>query len=63
MEVGHDIESLRRRSGSAWTRLFDERYMRTSYPYGIGVWGKKEFVYPGVEDQNVVSIYEGGTNL
>lgn len=44
-------------------RLFDERYMRTSYPYGSGVWGKKEFVYPSVEDQNVVSIYEGGTNL
>jgi threonine synthase len=44
-------------------RLFDERYMRTSYPYGSGVWGKKEFVYPGVEDRNVVSIYEGGTNL
>ena len=63
LEVGHDIESLRRRSGSAWMRLFDERYMRTSYPYGSGVWGKKEFVYPGVEDRNVVSIYEGGTNL
>ena len=63
MEVGHDIESLRRRSGAAWMRLFDERYMRTSYPYGSGVWGKKEFVYPGVEDRNVVSIYEGGTNL
>lgn len=63
LEVGHDIESLRRRSGSAWMRLFDERYMRTSYPYGSGVWGKKEFVYPGVEDQNVVSVYEGGTNL
>jgi threonine synthase len=27
------------------------------------VWGKKELVYPNVDDENVVSIYEGGTNL
>ena len=27
------------------------------------MWGKKELVYPNVEDENVVSIYEGGTNL
>ena len=44
-------------------RLFDERYMRTEYPYGSGVWGKKELVFPSVQDENVVSIYEGGSNL
>jgi threonine synthase len=43
--------------------LFDRRYMRTSWPYGSGVWGKKEMVYPQLNDDNVVSIYEGGTNL
>ena len=63
LEVKHDIESLRKRSGREWIRLFDKRYMRTSYPYGSGVWGKKELVYPNVDDENVVSIYEGGTNL
>ena len=63
LEIKHDIEILRKRSGSAWIQLFDKRYMRTSYPYGSGVWGKKELVYPNVEDENVVSIYEGGTNL
>jgi threonine synthase len=44
-------------------RLFDERYLRTQWPYGSGVWGKKEWVQPHVRDENVVSMLEGGTNL
>ena len=44
-------------------RLFDDRYKRTAWPYGSGVWGKKEWVCPEVRDDNVVSIDEGGTNL
>ena len=63
LEVQHDIDGLRQRSAPAWMSLFDGRYMRTDYPYGSGVWGKKEFVYPRIDDLNVVSIYEGGTNL
>ena len=63
LEVAHDVDSLKRRSPAAWMRLFDERYMRTQFPYGSGVWGKKELVFPGIDDANVVSLYEGGTNL
>ena len=37
--------------------------MRTNFPYGSGVWGKKELVCPNVDDENVVSMFEGGTNL
>ena len=37
--------------------------MRTTYPYGSAVWGKKEVVCPAVENRNVVSTYEGGSNL
>ena len=44
-------------------RLFDERYKRTAWPYGSGVWGKKEWVCPEIRDENVVSMDEGGTNL
>jgi threonine synthase len=44
-------------------KLFDERYKRTNWPYGSGVWGKKEWVQPHVDDSNVVSLDEGGTNL
>lgn len=63
LEVRHDMEALAERSGSEWKELFDSRYLRTSWPYGSGVWGKKEWVCPEVEDRNVVSAYEGGTNL
>ena len=63
LEVAHDFARLKTRSPAAWMRLFDERYMRTKFPYGSGVWGKKELVYPDIHDEDVVSLYEGGTNL
>src|SRR5438093_10099942 len=63
LEVAHDLERLRERSPFAWMKLFDERYKRTTWPYGSGVWGKKEWVAPQVDDDNVVSLDEGGTNL
>src|SRR5215470_14800729 len=63
LEVAHDLDALRGRSAAAWMRLFDDRYLRTTWPYGSGVWGKKEWVAPHVRDENVVSMYEGGTNL
>ena len=63
LDVQHDLAALRSRSAQEWKLLFDDRYRRTTYPYGSGVWGKKEMVCPAVEDHNVVSMYEGGTNL
>lgn len=59
----HDMDALKRRSGPAWTKLFDERYRLNQWPYGSGVWGKREWVMPSVSDEEVVSMYEGGTNL
>ncbi len=44
-------------------QLFDERYRRNEFPYGSGVWGKKEWVVPFLANENIVSTYEGGTNL
>ena len=63
LEVKHDINALKKTTADDWMHLFDDRYMRTRYPYGSGVWGKKEWVYPNISDENIVSIYEGGTNL
>jgi threonine synthase len=63
LEVRHDHSALRARSPAAWMRLFDERYLRTQWPYGSGVWGKKEWVQPHIADENIVSLFEGGTNL
>ena len=63
LEVAHDLDRLRDRSAAEWAALFDGRYKRTTWPYGSGVWGKKEWVAPHVDDTNVVSLDEGGTNL
>ena len=63
LEVVHDLDALRERTAAEWKRLFDGRYKRTTWPYGSSVWGKKEWVAPHIRDENVVSMFEGGTNL
>lgn len=63
LDVHHDTAALRSRSADEWKHLFDDRYRRTAYPYGSSVWGKKEMVCPAVENHNIVSTYEGGSNL
>mgnify|MGYP001263677955 CR=1 FL=1 len=63
LEVVHDPEPLRMTSPEEWKDIFDSRFMRTFWPYGSGVWGKKEFVCPDVQDENIVSTCEGGSNL
>jgi threonine synthase len=63
LEVVHDHEALRTRSPTAWCRLFDERYGRTQWPYGSGVWSKLEWVLPEIDKANVVSLFEGNSNL
>jgi threonine synthase len=61
--VEHDLAALRRLPAEAWKKLFAERSHTTEWPYGSGVWGKRELVCPVVEDDHVVSMYEGHTNL
>jgi threonine synthase len=63
LEVVHDLDPLRMTSAEEWKDIFDSRWMRTLWPYGSGVWGKKEFVCPDVVDENIVSTCEGGSNL
>ncbi|MGH7885016.1 MAG: threonine synthase, partial [Thermodesulfobacteriota bacterium] len=63
LEVVHDIEVLSKKSGTEWKQIFDGRYRRQNWPYGSAVWGKKEWVCPSVDDENIVSMYEGATNL
>jgi threonine synthase len=63
LEVRHDMHALARRDAKAWMKLFEDRYKSTQWPYGSGIWGKKEWVLPQIHDENIVSLYEGGTNL
>ncbi len=63
LEVQHDMPALARTDAATWKATFENRYKSTQWPYGSGVWGKKEWILPQISDENIVSLYEGGTNL
>jgi threonine synthase len=63
LEVEHDRAALARRPASEWKALFDGRFRLGPWPFGSGVWGKKEWVYPQLAVENVVSMFEGGNPL
>lgn len=64
LEVQHDMKALAQKSGADWKALFEKRYKGNEWPFGSGVWGKQEWILPQIDtEKNVVSLYEGGTNL
>ncbi|MBT3515692.1 MAG: threonine synthase [Nitrospina sp.] len=63
LEVQHDMELLKQLGPVEWKALFKDRVGRHEWPYASSVWGKKEWVCPNLENKNVVSTLEGGTNL
>ena len=63
LQVVHDMDELAKTPAGEWKKLFEDRAHRTDWPFGSGVWGKKEWVLPELDPENVVSMYEGHTNL
>ena len=63
LEVAHNVEALKNRSAAAWMRIMEDRAGTTQWPYGSGVWRYKEWVLPNIDDDNIVSMFEGNTNL
>jgi threonine synthase len=63
LRVVHDMGELKKTSAAEWKKIFEDRAHKNSWPYGSGVWGKKEWVLPEIDNENIVSMYEGHTNL
>ena len=63
LTVQHDLERLRQTPPTEWKKRFRQREHTTVWPYGSGVWGKREMICPVMDDDNIVSMYEGHTNL
>ncbi|KAF8084290.1 hypothetical protein N665_0726s0014 [Sinapis alba] len=63
LDVQHDFAALKRYDGAFWRNLFDSRVGKTTWPYGSGVWSKKEWVLPEIDDDDIVSAFEGNSNL
>lgn len=62
LDVVHDVGALRERPAAEWQALFAARARTNEWPYGSGVWGKKEWVCPQLETESIVSMYEGHSN-
>jgi threonine synthase len=63
MQIVHDLDALATRPPDEWKALFESRYRRGPWPYGSGVWGKKEWIAPSIRDEHIVSTGEGATAL
>lgn len=63
LEVVHDLAALRQKSASEWKKIFEERYRSVRFPDNSGIWSKREWVLPEIEEQNIVSLQEGYTPL
>ena len=63
LQVVHDMGELAKTPASEWKEIFERRGRKNEWPYGSGVWGKKEWVLPDIDNDNVVSMYEGHSNL
>ncbi len=64
LDVDHDLSALSAaRSPASWRELFDARMGARGYPDRSGVWGKREWVLPEMEDAHILTLGEGGTQL
>ncbi len=63
LEVHHEREPLKKKNAYQWQALFDSRASTSVWPHGSGVWGMREWVIPSLANENVVSMFEGNTNL
>lgn len=63
LDVYHDMDALKQYDAAYWKNLFDKRVGTTGWPYGSGVWSKKEWVLPELGADDIVSMFEGNSNL
>jgi threonine synthase len=63
LDVAHDMERLAETSGADWRARFERRVSAGRWPFGSGVWGKKEWVLPAASDAAIVSMAEGNSPL
>nr|KJB70200.1 hypothetical protein B456_011G062900 [Gossypium raimondii] len=62
LDVQHDMSALKHFDGAYWRNLFDSRVGKTTWPFGSGVWSKKEWVLPEIDDDDIISAFEGDTS-
>ncbi|XP_058757079.1 threonine synthase 2, chloroplastic-like [Vicia villosa] len=59
----HDLDALKKFDGAYRHNLFDSRVGETIWPYGSGVWRKIDWVLHEIDDDDIISAFEGKFNL
>ncbi|AKQ66609.1 Threonine synthase [Myxococcus hansupus] len=63
LEVAHDVAALRTVPAAEWKRRFETRFGSARLPDASGVWGKREWAYPQLPIEDIVSLGEGRVPL
>ena len=63
LDVEHDVDFLKQKSGAEWRDQFDRASLRAGHGSGSGVWSKKEWVLPDIATRDIVSLGEGNSPL
>jgi threonine synthase len=63
LDVEHDLEALKDRTGDEWRALLEARSHSLDQAYASGVWNKAEWVLPQLDPAHIVTLGEGHTPL
>ncbi len=63
VDVCHDNDKLAATSSAQWKTLFRQRRTQPLHTGHSGVWNKKEWVAPHIDDKNIVTMMEGNSPL
>ncbi|MCB1318147.1 MAG: threonine synthase, partial [Leptospiraceae bacterium] len=61
--VEHKEDALHTLSATQWKNVFSARMASFDHPWSSGVWGKKEWVLPEIQDEHIVTLGEGRSPL
>jgi threonine synthase len=63
LEVEHPASALEGKSPEDWKALLRERAQDPAFPNPSGVWAFREWVFPGLQDKDIVTTFEGRSPL
>ena len=65
LDVQHDMDALKMYDDAYWRslKMYDSCVGKTTWPYDSDVWSKKEWVLSEINPDDIVSAYEGNSNL
>jgi len=61
--VRHDLAALKQRTAREWKAIFETRSGREQGMDSSGVWARREWVLPQVQEEYVINLGEGNTPL